>query len=228
MVACFLVWLMILGKWGDVGSCSLGTGSAAVFQYGCSQCFPLRRVCICVCQEASSTNTEPLKLNFWFSFLRRHNSSINPGSNLYELRLMMMNSQGDFSLFPPYSKLILRQVLTNTIPMWYDNLLFPPSFFLATENVILWKFQLYLGLGKGDRAQLWLPTLSRPRGSGNVSRTSTSSNTSLSNDSCYHYISGLWEVLTLSSIQSLYKSFDLFFNSAFFWHMKLQRVSPYL
>lgn len=131
MVACFLVWLMILGKRGDVGSCSLGTGSA-VFQYGCSQCFPLRRVCICVCQEASSTNTGPLKLNFWFSFLRRHNSSINPGSNLYELRLVMMNSQGDFFLI---STLLKANTKTGTY-QHYPYVVWQPTFspFLLFSN----------------------------------------------------------------------------------------------
>lgn len=154
MVAGFLAGFMSWGRKWDVGSCSTGTVSAAIFSVWMFKVPSLRRVCICICREPSGTNTGPLKPNFWFGFLGCHNSSTNAGSNLYELRLVIMNSPEDFclSLCPLSSKPVPRQGLTNTLPLWWNNLLPPPL--LATKNVIFGKFQLYLGLGRGYGAQV--------------------------------------------------------------------------
>lgn len=99
------------------------------FLEGCPRRFPLRRWCICFHQEPSSTNTGPLKLNFWLGFFEEcHNSSINSGSNLCELRHVMMSSPGDFFFIS-----ILLKANTETGTYKYSSYVigqptFPPLF----------------------------------------------------------------------------------------------------
>lgn len=63
---CFMIW----GNRGNVGSCWGGTLSVIIFVRWVFKCLPLRRLCICFCQEPGSTaNTGPLKWNFFLVLL---------------------------------------------------------------------------------------------------------------------------------------------------------------